>query len=100
MSDGQSLAHSGLIYGYAKGKRRGARGTSISRQIIPFLLEAGYVDYYRTLHPTTLGSTSHMNHLAFRVDYSFISPSFANRLAACDVVTGTEAERVSDHFPS
>jgi len=50
-------------------------------------------------HPTASGYTSHMDRPAVRVDYIFASPSFANRLVACDVVTGTEAEQVSDHFP-
>lgn len=69
------------------------------RQVIPLLLHAGYVDCYRTLHPTTSGYTSHTDYPAFRVDYIFASPSFASRLSACDVVTGPEAERASDHFP-
>jgi exonuclease III len=69
------------------------------RQVIPLLLEAGYVDCYRALHPTTPGYTSHTTHPALRVDYIFAAPVFAKRLYACDLVTGAEAERASDHFP-
>jgi exonuclease III len=81
----------------ARGKE--PAGPPISRQVIPFLLEAECVDCYRTLHPTTPGYIFHMDHLAFRIDYIFTSPSFANRLAACDVVIATQAEQASDHFP-
>jgi exodeoxyribonuclease-3 len=69
------------------------------RQIIPLLLEAGYVDCYRALHPTTPGYTSHTTHPALRIDYIFAAPVFARHLYACDLVTGAEAERASDHFP-
>ena len=62
------------------------------------LLQAGYVDCYRALHPTTPGYTSHTDHPAVRVDYIFASPPVAKQLYACDLVTGPEAERASDHF--
>lgn len=69
------------------------------RQVIPLLLDAGYVDCYRTLHPGILGYTSHTAHPALRIDYIFAAPSFAQRLQACDIVTGSEAISASDHFP-
>ncbi len=69
------------------------------RQVIPLLLEAGYVDCYRTLHPTTPGYTAHTDHPALRIDYIFVSPPLARCLHACEVVTGREAEMASDHFP-
>jgi exodeoxyribonuclease III len=69
------------------------------RQVIPMLLNAGYVDCYRTLHPGIPGYTSHTAHPALRIDYIFAVPSFAQRLQACDIVTGSEAISASDHFP-
>jgi exodeoxyribonuclease III len=69
------------------------------RQVIPFLLNAGYVDCYRALHPTTPGYTAHTDHPALRIDYIFASPSLARHLHACDVVTEGEAKIASDHFP-
>jgi exodeoxyribonuclease III len=69
------------------------------RQVIPLLLEAGYVDCYRMLHPSIEGYTSHTTHPALRVDYIFASAVLARRLYECDVVTGAETELASDHFP-
>lgn len=69
------------------------------RQVIPLLLDAGYVDCYRTLRPGLPGYTSHTAHPALRIDYIFAAPSFAQRLQACDIVTGSEAISASDHFP-
>ncbi len=69
------------------------------REVIPFLLEAGYVDCYRALHPMTAGYTFPTAHRALRIDYIFASSLFAQRLYACDIVTEGDAERASDHFP-
>jgi exodeoxyribonuclease-3 len=69
------------------------------RQVIPLLLEAGYVDCYRVLHSTTPGYTYKLPTPALRLDYIFASPPLARRLYACGVVTGGEAEMASDHFP-
>jgi exodeoxyribonuclease III len=69
------------------------------RQVIPFLLEAGYIDCYRTLHPVTSGYTYPVPAPWLRIDYIFAAPTLARRLHVCDVATGTEAEMASDHFP-
>lgn len=69
------------------------------RQVIPLLLQAGYIDCYRTLHPTTPGYTYPLPVPALRLDYIFASPLLAEHLHACDIVLGTEAEQASDHFP-
>jgi exodeoxyribonuclease III len=66
---------------------------------IPLLLEAGYIDCYRTLHTTTPGYTYKLPTPGLRIDYIFASPSLAQHLQACDIVTGEEAERASDHLP-
>jgi exodeoxyribonuclease-3 len=50
-------------------------------------------------HPITLADTSYTSHQALRVDYIFASPSLAERLSACEIITEGEAERASDHFP-
>ena len=75
------------------------REDQLSRQVIPFLLRARYVDCYRALHPTTPGYTYKLPTPALRIDYIFASPSLARRLHACNIVTGVEAEMASDHFP-
>jgi exodeoxyribonuclease-3 len=71
----------------------------LARRPIQLLLEAGYVDCYRTLHPDAPGYTYLSSHPWLRLDYIFASPEIAARLHACDMVTGTEATRASDHFP-
>ena len=69
------------------------------RRVIPLLLEAGYVDCYRALHPFTPEDTSYTSHQALRVDYIFASSRLAERLSACDIIREGDAESASDHFP-
>jgi exodeoxyribonuclease III len=69
------------------------------RRVIPLLLEAGYVDCYRALHPFTPEDTSYTSHQALRVDYIFASSQFAERLSACDIIREGDAQSASDHFP-
>ncbi|HZU00309.1 MAG TPA: hypothetical protein VFA10_11635 [Ktedonobacteraceae bacterium] len=38
-------------------------------------------------------------HSGVIIDYIFTFPSFANRLAAYNVVIAMQAEQASDHFP-
>lgn len=69
------------------------------RQVIPLLLEAGYVDCYRALHPAIEGYASFTAYRALRVDYIFASSALAQRLFACDIQATGDAEKASDHFP-
>lgn len=69
------------------------------RRPIGLLLEAGYVDCYRTLHPRTPGFTYPAASPWLRIDYAFASPELAVHLAASDVVTDAEAQQASDHLP-
>lgn len=69
------------------------------RKVIPLLLEAGYVDCYRALHPFTPEDTSYTSHQALRVDYIFASSRLAERLSACDIIREGDAQSASDHFP-
>ena len=73
------------------------RGTP--RQAIRFLLEAGYIDCYRSGHPQTPGYTYPALASWLRLDYIFAAPSMASRLIACDIVQGAAVERASDHAP-
>lgn len=72
--------------------------TQRRRALLP-LLSAGYVDCYRALHPTEAGYTYKLPTPGLRLDYMFASPDLAQRLAACEIVTGGEAETASDHYP-
>jgi len=72
------------------------------RLAIPLLLDAGYTDCYRAQHPGLRhdpGYTFALPNPRQRVDYIFASAQLARRLVACEVVTGGQAERASDHYP-
>lgn len=75
-------------------------GTSLmTRAVIPLLLEAGYVDCYRTRHPAEPGYTYQPPEPWLRLDYIFTSHHLTGGLQACDVVVDVEAAVASDHFP-
>src|SRR5258708_37582474 len=69
------------------------------RQALLPLLSAGYVDCYRALHSTEPGYTYKLPTPGLRLDYIFASPSLAQRLSACDLISAGEAETASDHYP-
>lgn len=71
----------------------------IPRRVLPLLLDAGYVDCYRALHPDTPGYTYKLPAPFLRLDYIFISPSLRERLSDCDVITTERAKIASDHLP-
>ena len=73
-------------------------GRDIARDTIQAMLDAGYVDAYRTLHPGDLGHTFPTWGRHVRLDYVFTPSRFASRVLSCDV--GTEfaaAPAASDH---
>jgi endonuclease/exonuclease/phosphatase family metal-dependent hydrolase len=69
---------------------------------IDLLLDAGYTDSFRHLHPDQLGYTYPAAIPGTRIDYIFASPELAPSLTFCEVhaagedVTGKDA---SDHLP-
>lgn len=75
-------------------------GRDIQRETIQVVLDAGYVDGYRSRNPSERGSTFPTWDPHIRFDYVFVPTAFADRLAACDVVTDPAvAAQASDHFP-
>jgi exodeoxyribonuclease III len=82
-----------------KARGEAAPTPQFPRKVIPLLLEKGYVDCYRALHPTTPQASSYTSHQALRVDYIFASSQLAERLSACDIIREGDAQRASDHFP-
>ena len=79
-------------------------GRAIERWAVPRMLEAGYTDCFRHLHPRAHGYTCATWMPAARIDYVFASPEALPRLVACDVVVGRgraqrETATASDHFP-
>lgn len=78
---------------------RGDATGDTPRRAIGQLLDAGYLDCYRALHPDTPGYTYPAVAPWLRLDYVFAAPQLAERLAACNIVTGSEAAQASDHLP-
>ena len=74
-------------------------GGQIRWRTIQTVLDAGYVDSYRTRHPGKPGLTMPTWDPHVRLDYVFVPRSFAERVISCDVVTDAEAAAASDHFP-
>jgi exodeoxyribonuclease-3 len=69
------------------------------RRAIGALVEAGYLDCYRALHPHAPGYTYPAASPWLRLDYIFASPHLAPGLTACEVVIEADAASASDHLP-
>jgi exodeoxyribonuclease III len=74
-------------------------GRDIRRETIGRVLEAGYTDAFRHLHPDERGHTFPTWDPHVRLDYIFLPAREAHRLKSCDVMRLPEAARASDHFP-
>jgi len=74
-------------------------GGAIRRQTIQLLLDAGYVDSFRALHPERKGFTFPTWDPHVRIDYAFVAARAAKQLRRCEVVDGAEARNASDHLP-
>lgn len=73
-------------------------GGRIRWRTVQILLDAGYVDGYRKLHPDA-GFTFPTLRPHIRLDYLFLPGGSADQLSQCEVLTGPEAVAASDHFP-
>ena len=76
-------------------------GRKLQRETIQMMLDAGYNDGYRMLHPDVKGYTFPTWDPHVRLDYVFVPQVFAKRLLSCDVLCEPK-ERVqaaSDHCP-
>jgi exonuclease III len=63
------------------------------------VLEAGYLDCYRELHPEEPGYTFPAPDPAIRLDYIFSPPIMRPRLLSCEVVELPAVIAASDHRP-
>lgn len=76
-------------------------GRKLQRETIQLMLDAGYADGYRTLHPEVKGYTFPTWDPHVRLDYVFVPKAFVERLRTCEVIAAPE-ERIraaSDHCP-
>lgn len=74
-------------------------GGKIRWRTIQVILDAGYVDGFRRLHPESIGFTFPTWNPHVRLDYAFVPAGFADRLRSCVVVDGDDTKAASDHFP-
>lgn len=74
-------------------------GGRIRWRTIKTVLDAGYVDAFRSKHPDEPGMTVPTTAPHVRLDYVFVPRGFAERVGECRVVTGADASHASDHFP-
>jgi endonuclease/exonuclease/phosphatase family metal-dependent hydrolase len=77
-------------------------GPSYGKGGIDLLLNAGYVDCFRQLHPYEHGYTFPSSIPSLRIDYIFASPDLAASLVSCEVISegeGVSGEEASDHLP-
>ncbi len=75
-------------------------GKTIRWVTIRMMLEAGYADGYRVLHPSGEGATFPVWDPHVRLDYAFVPEAFKEGVVSCDVMRDVPAARdASDHFP-
>jgi exodeoxyribonuclease-3 len=75
-------------------------GRDIQRETIKHLLDARYIDGYRSLYPDDKGYTFPTWDAHLRLDYIFLPAAFAQRLKSCRVIKDPpEVASASDHFP-
>ena len=66
---------------------------------VQIVLDAGYTDAYRALHPGETGWTFPTWQPHVRLDYLFVPTIHTARIRSCDVVTSGAIRDASDHFP-
>jgi endonuclease/exonuclease/phosphatase family metal-dependent hydrolase len=74
-------------------------GGRIRWRTIQTVLDAGYVDAYRHLHPDLVGNTFPTWDPHVRLDYLFVPGGFVANVHACDVLARAEPKDASDHLP-
>ena len=74
-------------------------GRELQRDTIQMLLDAGYRDGFRLLHPDRKGYTLPAHDPSVRLDYVFLPARHAARLKSCDVLEAAGAAAASDHLP-
>lgn len=76
-------------------------GRKLQRESIQLVLDAGYGDGFRTLHPDDKGYTFPTWDPHVRLDYVFVPKVFVNRLVKCEVIREPNEliRAASDHCP-
>jgi len=75
-------------------------GRDIRRETIQNVLDAGYLDGFRTLFPDDKGYTFPVWRPHVRLDYIFVPARYSEHLKSCEVVKKPAVVKTaSDHFP-
>jgi endonuclease/exonuclease/phosphatase family metal-dependent hydrolase len=74
-------------------------GGRVRWRTIQAVLDAGYADVFRHLHPDLVGNTFPTWDPHARLDYLFVPGPYLSRARVCDVLTGETTHEGSDHFP-
>ena len=74
-------------------------GGRVRWRTIQAVLDAGYADVFRQLHPDLVGNTFPTWDPHARLDYLFVPTACRDHARACDVVSGGAVPEASDHFP-
>jgi len=75
-------------------------GGRIRWETIQIMLDAGYLDAYRMLHPKDPGFTFPTWDPHLRLDYAFVPGASTARLKVCEVMAAAPAlKEASDHLP-
>jgi endonuclease/exonuclease/phosphatase family metal-dependent hydrolase len=74
-------------------------GRNLQRQTIQLMLDRGYADAFRKLHPDVKGYTFPTWDPHVRLDYVFVPAAFFERVIECRAICDPPAAAASDHFP-
>lgn len=74
-------------------------GGAIRWRTIQEVLDAGYEDAFRALHPNEVGLTFPTWKPHVRLDYVFVPAAHRSRLRSCEIAVTDPARNASDHFP-
>lgn len=74
-------------------------GNRVRWRTIQTVIDAGYTDSFRKLHPSEPGMTLPTIAPLLRLDYVFVPNAQAGRVKKCEVINTPEAVGASDHFP-
>jgi endonuclease/exonuclease/phosphatase family metal-dependent hydrolase len=74
-------------------------GGRVRWRTIQTILDAGYRDAFRHLHPDLVGNTFPTWDPHVRLDYLFLPDRWLQSVAMCEVMMAADAQHGSDHFP-
>jgi endonuclease/exonuclease/phosphatase family metal-dependent hydrolase len=74
-------------------------GGKVRWRTIQIVLDAGYIDAYRTAHPGVPGFTFPTWDPHARLDYFFTPAKHSARLESCEIIDGPAVREASDHLP-